>query len=64
MFVSVCGGIREQSVERIAKFSRLSLRQPEASDAGTAISRVQVADVTIQKSMSAEGRRDVDLWTG
>jgi SAM-dependent methyltransferase len=26
--------------------------------------RLQVADVTIQKPVSAEGRRNIDLWTG
>src|SRR3989440_9996160 len=26
--------------------------------------RLQIADVTIQNPVSAEGRRDVDLWTG
>jgi arsenite methyltransferase len=26
--------------------------------------RIQVADVTIQKPVSDEGRRDIDLWTG
>jgi arsenite methyltransferase len=26
--------------------------------------RVQLADVTIQKPVSVEGRRDIDLWTG
>ena len=26
--------------------------------------RIQVADVTIQNPVSAEGRRDIDLWTG
>jgi arsenite methyltransferase len=26
--------------------------------------RLQVADVTIQNPVSAEGRRDIDLWTG
>ena len=26
--------------------------------------RMQVADVTIQKPVSEEGRRDIDLWTG
>jgi SAM-dependent methyltransferase len=26
--------------------------------------RVQIADVTIQKPVSEEGRRDIDLWTG
>ena len=26
--------------------------------------RIQIADVTIQKPVSAEGRRDIDLWTG
>ncbi|MGH3134192.1 MAG: methyltransferase domain-containing protein [Gaiellaceae bacterium] len=26
--------------------------------------RIQVADVTIQRPVSAEGRRDIDLWTG
>jgi len=26
--------------------------------------RVQIADVTIQNPVSAEGRRDIDLWTG
>ena len=26
--------------------------------------RVQIADVTIQKPVSAEGRRNIDLWTG
>ena len=26
--------------------------------------RIQVADVTIQKPVSEEGRRDIDLWTG
>jgi arsenite methyltransferase len=26
--------------------------------------RIQVADVTIQKPVSAEGRRNIDLWTG
>jgi len=25
---------------------------------------MQVADVTIQKPVSEEGRRDIDLWTG
>ncbi len=26
--------------------------------------RIQIADVTIQNPVSAEGRRDIDLWTG
>lgn len=26
--------------------------------------RIQIADVTIQQPVSAEGRRDIDLWTG
>src|SRR5690348_10966150 len=26
--------------------------------------RIQIADVTIQNSVSAEGRRNIDLWTG
>jgi ubiquinone/menaquinone biosynthesis C-methylase UbiE len=26
--------------------------------------RMQIADVTIQKPVSEEGRRDIDLWTG
>ena len=26
--------------------------------------RIQVADVTIQKPVSAEGRRNIELWTG
>jgi len=26
--------------------------------------RIQLADVTIQNPVSAEGRRDIDLWTG
>jgi arsenite methyltransferase len=26
--------------------------------------RIQIADVTIQKPVSEEGRRDIDLWTG
>jgi ubiquinone/menaquinone biosynthesis C-methylase UbiE len=26
--------------------------------------RVQIADVTIQNPVSAEGRRNIDLWTG
>jgi arsenite methyltransferase len=26
--------------------------------------RLQVADVTIQNPVSAEGRRNIDLWTG
>ena len=26
--------------------------------------RLQIADVTIQRPVSEEGRRDVDLWTG
>jgi arsenite methyltransferase len=26
--------------------------------------RMQIADVTIQNPVSAEGRRDIDLWTG
>jgi ubiquinone/menaquinone biosynthesis C-methylase UbiE len=26
--------------------------------------RIQVADVTIQRPVSEEGRRDIDLWTG
>jgi ubiquinone/menaquinone biosynthesis C-methylase UbiE len=26
--------------------------------------RVQIADVTIQSPVSAEGRRNIDLWTG
>jgi arsenite methyltransferase len=26
--------------------------------------RIQIADVTIQKSVSEEGRRNIDLWTG
>ena len=26
--------------------------------------RMQVADVTIQNPVSAEGRRNIDLWTG
>src|SRR5207253_11046833 len=26
--------------------------------------RIQIADVTIQKPVSEEGRRNVDLWTG
>jgi ubiquinone/menaquinone biosynthesis C-methylase UbiE len=26
--------------------------------------RIQVADVTIQKPVSEEGRRNIDLWTG
>ena len=26
--------------------------------------RIQIADVTIQKPVSAEGRRNIDLWTG
>jgi arsenite methyltransferase len=26
--------------------------------------RMQIADVTIQKPVSAEGRRNIDLWTG
>jgi hypothetical protein len=25
---------------------------------------MQIADVTIQKPVSAEGRRNIDLWTG
>ena len=30
----------------------------------TAGGRIQVADVTIQNPVSAEGRRNIDLWTG
>lgn len=26
--------------------------------------RIQIADITIQKPVSEEGRRDIDLWTG
>jgi arsenite methyltransferase len=26
--------------------------------------RIQIADVTIQKPVSEEGRRNIDLWTG
>ena len=26
--------------------------------------RLQIADVTIQRPVSEEGRRDIDLWTG
>lgn len=26
--------------------------------------RIQVADVTIQRPVSEEGRRNIDLWTG
>ncbi len=26
--------------------------------------RIQIADVTIQRPVSEEGRRDIDLWTG
>jgi ubiquinone/menaquinone biosynthesis C-methylase UbiE len=26
--------------------------------------RIQIADVTIQNPVSAEGRRNIDLWTG
>ena len=26
--------------------------------------RIQVADVTIQKPVSEEGKRNIDLWTG
>jgi len=26
--------------------------------------RIQLADVTIQNPVSAEGRRNIDLWTG
>jgi len=26
--------------------------------------RLQIADVTIHKPVSEEGRRDIDLWTG
>jgi ubiquinone/menaquinone biosynthesis C-methylase UbiE len=26
--------------------------------------RIQIADVTIQSPVSAEGRRNIDLWTG
>lgn len=26
--------------------------------------RIQIADVTIQTPVSAEGRRSIDLWTG
>ncbi len=26
--------------------------------------RIQIADVTIQRAVSEEGRRDIDLWTG
>jgi hypothetical protein len=26
--------------------------------------RIQLADVTIQKPVSDEGRRNIDLWTG
>ena len=26
--------------------------------------RIQIADVTIQTPVSAEGRRNIDLWTG
>jgi ubiquinone/menaquinone biosynthesis C-methylase UbiE len=26
--------------------------------------RLQIADVTIQNPVSAEGRRNIDLWTG
>jgi len=26
--------------------------------------RMQIADVTIQNPVSAEGRRNIDLWTG
>jgi ubiquinone/menaquinone biosynthesis C-methylase UbiE len=26
--------------------------------------RLQIADVTIQQPVSAEGRRNIDLWTG
>ena len=26
--------------------------------------RIQIADVTIQKPVSDEGRRNIDLWTG
>jgi arsenite methyltransferase len=26
--------------------------------------RIQIADVTIQNPVSADGRRNIDLWTG
>ena len=26
--------------------------------------RIQIADVTIQRPVSEEGRRNIDLWTG
>jgi len=26
--------------------------------------RIQIADVTIQRPVSEEGKRDIDLWTG
>ena len=38
-----------------------------ATDASSVLApggRLQIADVTIQQPVSAEGRRNIDLWTG
>jgi SAM-dependent methyltransferase len=39
---------------------RLRRDLPRAHPGG----RIQIADVTIQNPVSAEGRRNIDLWTG
>ena len=40
------------------------LRQLVASGVLVPGGRIQIADVTIQKPVSEEGRRNIDLWTG
>ena len=55
--VVISNGVIDLIPDKDAVFS-------EISRVLTAGGRIQIADVTIQNPVSAEGRRNIDLWTG